>query len=576
MEDDKGGGLDPGGGGGGASRPPAGESGKGGGNDCPSPPPSRRGGKDEGDTGVRGHKGLGGHLGHSGTLTEGSGYTPKKTLFGQVPTNTTPNMTTSQTTGLASINTTHTLTPERVHQNTIDGDSAIFDDSQVKHQSTPVQHKKKTPEPPTHTIREWTLNRKDGKLYNLTGESRIPTSEEWRAFKLLDIQWQNKQAKLKQQQTLQQQKQKQQQQRRQLQQQRLKEIQDKKSTDSPNRDKRNRSQVDTSTEDKTMEQKKQKTDEETTMDDPQVDWNSDAVKHSTIRVLADKDDQPLTQDDIQHLNRHLMRATFQECKGDLQKWRRLQPDKMSLMHPNFVIRLRLPSKEGVEFWRSFIPTVPPKSEGGYKYKFLAPGENLTEKVCFFVADAKMAENKPEDLEMLAFTIKAGNDGFEQVPIKLRCTGIEKKSCKAIMIMDIPTADRLRCLGPKPDNPDTDPDWKIRIGLSNHKVTVAYSKSNKVRRENTQARLTNRTQDQASTSPKQSTSKDLPKSDDELDMDAEQITDALKPTIDEEDDDILEGIALIEQQQDEQDESTSTTQRITMEDIGEEDDITDLT
>ena len=40
----------------------------------------------------------------------------------------------------------------------------------------------------------------------------------------------------------------------------------------------------------------------------QVDWNSDAVCHSTICVLADKDNQTLCQDDIQHLNRLLIRA----------------------------------------------------------------------------------------------------------------------------------------------------------------------------------------------------------------------------------------------------------------------------
>ena len=88
-----------------------------------------------------------------------------------------------------------------------------------------------------------------------------------------------------------------------------------------------------------------------------------------------------------------------------------------------MICLRLPSKEGVDVWRSFIPTVPPKSEGVFKYKFLAPGENITEKVCFFVPDVSLAKNKPEDLEMLAFTLKAGNPGFEQVPIRLKCTGI---------------------------------------------------------------------------------------------------------------------------------------------------------
>ena len=147
------------------------------------------------------------------------------------------------------------------------------------------------------------------------------------------------------------------------------------------------------------------------------------MRHSTIRVLADKDDQKLDQEDIQHINRLLMRAIFAECKGDMKKYKLLQPDKMSLMHPNLVIRFRLPSKEGVEFWRKFIPTISPRVQDEYRYKFLAPGEHLTEKVCFFVPDASLAENKEEDLEMLTFTIKAGNEQFENVPFKIRCSGI---------------------------------------------------------------------------------------------------------------------------------------------------------
>ena len=256
-----------------------------------------------------------------------------------------------------------------------------------------------------------------------------------------------------------------------------------------------------------------------------TDWNSDAIKHSTVRVLADKDNQTLSQDDISHLNRHLMRETFKECKGDMDKWKRLQPDKMSLMQPYFVIRLRLPSKEGVDFWRNFIPNVPPKTEGGYKYRFLAPGENLTEKVCFFLPDVSLAENKPEELEMLTFTIKAGNEKLRDVPIKIRCNGVEKNTYKAVMIMDIPTPDRLRCLGPKPDNLDDDPDWKIRIGMSTVKVTIAFNRSAKLRRETAQARLTNK--DQATTSPKPSTSKEIPKESNVVDLTLEQINEALE-------------------------------------------------
>ena len=65
--------------------------------------------------------------------------------------------------------------------------------------------------------------------------------------------------------------------------------------------KRKASQLDNTTEarnDEDME-KRQRTEQ---METEQIDWNSDAVRHSTIRVLADKDDQKLDQEDIQHIN----------------------------------------------------------------------------------------------------------------------------------------------------------------------------------------------------------------------------------------------------------------------------------
>ena len=317
----------------------------------------------------------------------------------------------------------------------------------------------------------------------------------------------------------------------------------------------------TSDGDTNTDAKKPKTDDEMETDqaeptDP-TDWNSDAIKHSTIRILADKDDQQLSQEDIQHINRRLMRATFQECKGDMQKWKQLQPDKMSLMPPYYVIRLRLPSKEGVEFWRNFIPNVPPKTEGGYKYRFLAPGENLTEKVCFFVPDVSMAENKQEDLDMLEFTIRAGNEKLEKVPFRIRCNRIERNTYKAIMIMDIPTQDRLRCLGPKPEDPDKDPDWKIRIGISTVKVTVAFNRSAKLRRETAQNRLNNK-EDQATTSPKPSTSKGTESKDD--DKDDEVMEDTTTKVLEDDDEDI-DGIRELNQ--------------VLIEDIGAEGDKTDL-
>ena len=191
MADNTGGGEEMEAGGGGTNRSPDRRSGKGGG----EKPLQQRGKRDEG---AGGHRGKGGHEGHThtGKSEGGRGHIPKKTLFEEIPT--------SQTLSIQNTNTnTHNNTPKK-HQNTYLEDSNNSEDMEITaRHSTPINKKAQPyPQLPTHTIREWTLNREDKLLHNNTGQTRIPTSEEWRGFQLIDIQWKNKQQKLKQQQDL--------------------------------------------------------------------------------------------------------------------------------------------------------------------------------------------------------------------------------------------------------------------------------------------------------------------------------------------------------------------------------------
>ena len=355
-----------------------------------------------------------------------------------------------------------------------------------KPKNSTTTHKNKLPTPPSYTVRGWTLNRTENKMYNADGESRVVTSEEWRAIQLLDKQWRNK-----------------------LERQSKRHIPRPPGT-KPNQTKRikpiaitgpsatttatttnNKHKLsNTSTED--TDAKKTKTDDEQEeMQTDQIDWESQSIKHMTIRIQSSKTNAILTQDDIQHINRVMMRSLYAVAEGDFEKWRKLQPDKMSLVHPNHCIRLRLTSEEGIEFWKNFVPTIPPRMEGGDTYIFLAPGESLTEKVCFFVPDASFGEGKDVDLKLLTFIIKAGNPLLEKVDFTLRTMGIDSNTMQSVMIMELQTADRERCLGPKPKNPADRTDWKIKIGLSNVNVKVAFAKSDERKQEHAQARLNNK-------------------------------------------------------------------------------------
>ena len=292
------------------------------------------------------------------------------------------------------------------------------------------------------------------------------------------------------------------------------------------------------------ENKKAKTDDEgATMETDQDEWETQSVKHMTIRIQSSKTNKKLTQDDIQHINRIMMRALYTAAAGDLEKYRRLQPDKMSLLHPNHAIRLRLTSQEGIDFWRQFVPTIPPRMEGGDKYIFLGPGETLTEKVCFWVPDASFGEGKEADLQLMTFLIKAGNPLMEKVDFTLQSMGIDANTLQTIMIMELKTSDREVCLGPKPTNPTDKTEWKLKIGLSNVNVKVAFAKSDERRRENAQARLNKKNDDEPLTEEKRNDEKDGNKEDEKEDeKDVEFDSKAIERLLDI-DEDIFEETAV---------------------------------
>ena len=398
---------------------------------------------------------------------------------------------------------------------------------------TPAKTSNK-PIPPKYTIRGWTLNRQDKKMYNDAGQSRVMTSEEWRAFQLLDKQWRNK---LEKQKNRQQQQQQQQQQRQERRIRTIATIGPKPTatsttTTTTSTTTMNKHKLSDNSTDMTEKKKTKTDDEDEQMETDQVDWEAQSNKHMTIRIQSTKTNTKLSQDDIQHINRTMMRALYTAAEGDLEKWRRLQPDKMSLLHPNLAIRLRLTSEEGIDFWRNFVPTIPPRMEGGDKYLFLGPGETLTEKVCFWVPDASFGEGKDLDLQLLTFAIKAGNPKFEKVDFSLQTMGIDKNTLQSIMIMELMTADRERCLGPKPANPADKTDWKIKIGLSNTNVKVAFAKSDERRAEHAQARLNKKHEEQTKETeilkkdtekPKNTGKETQDKQDeDDLDMNREQM------------------------------------------------------
>ena len=239
-----------------------------------------------------------------------------------------------------------------------------------------------------------------------------------------------------------------------------------------------------STNEQTQEQKKARTDdedEEMEQDKENQEtlgyWNTDAARAMTVRIMSTTLGQAMTQNDITHISKFHMRAAFAHAKDDVELWRKLDAERVSLVQPFMNARFKLSSKEGIDFWRKLIPQIPSLTgETTPGYIFLGPGETHREKLCFLISDAELALGQDKDMDMLKICIKANNPKLDGVDFSITSGGMDPNSYKTIIFMELLRTDRERAFGPKPEKPNTYPNWKLRVGFGTVNVNIAFSKT----------------------------------------------------------------------------------------------------
>ena len=302
--------------------------------------------------------------------------------------------------------------------------------------------------------------RSDGWLYGREGQKRKPTTHELQTWEILDLQEKKRELAKRQKPA----------------------PNVKPSQTAQDRLKRNLS--DTSTTEHNQEQKKPRTDDEDEEMEQDKEtqetlgyWNTDAARSMTVRIMSTTLGQAMTQNDITHISKYHMRAAFAHAKDDVELWRKLDAERVSLVQPFMNARFKLTSKEGIDFWRKLIPVIP-STTGDITpgYIFLGPGETHREKLCFLISDAELALGQDEDMDMLKTCIKANNPKLDGVDFSITSGGMDPNSYKTIIFMELLRTDRERAFGPKPDKPNTYPNWKLRVGFGTVNVNIAFSKT----------------------------------------------------------------------------------------------------
>ena len=207
----------------------------------------------------------------------------------------------------------------------------------------------------------------------------------------------------------------------------------------------------------------------------------------TVRVISSNGDK-LTNNDLTHVGQYHMKACYHNFGTDTDKWDEVAADRVSLVTPYTFAKFKLKTTKGIEFWKELIPQIPTKTdvETTGAYRILLPGETMFEELFFSVAFAQLALGHEDDLKMIETAIRVGNPLLRNVTFRLKATGLDPTSKKTGVVMELLSADRERCFGPKPADPTTSPKWKLKINFSTVNVTIAYGKSEKRRQEKAEA------------------------------------------------------------------------------------------
>ena len=318
--------------------------------------------------------------------------------------------------------------------------------------STYLGHKRTTP--------DGFFLRPDGILCNKAGQTRVPTTEERLAWRILEPQAEEK---LKTKENVQER-------------QKRKVSQLSHSSTTEDTDEKRKKQNET-----TNEAEQKKTDDK---DKAEVGyWNTDAVRISTVRIISSKG-RKLTHNDLTHIGQYHMKACYHNFSTETDRWDEVAAERVSLVAPFTFAKFKIKTTKGIEFWKELIPQIPsmtdPESIGDYR--ILLPGEAMFEELFFSLVFAQLALGNEDDLKMLETSIRVNNPALKTVRFRLKSTGLDPVSQKTGIIMELLSSDRERCFGPKPADPSTAPKWKLRVGFSTINVTVAYGKAEKRRQD----------------------------------------------------------------------------------------------
>ena len=203
-------------------------------------------------------------------------------------------------------------------------------------------------------------------------------------------------------------------------------------------------------------------------------WNLTANRIRTARIVPEDPTlagSTFEDSDINHISHYFTLAKIADFKGDQTMCKLVAQDGMGISFG--VIRMRMMDSRGIDWWRSFTATVPPRVTGpdgepGTRYKFIPPGEDEETVYRVNIKDSTLANpNKQMALDHLMAEWKGVDNPILQAKFRIKIGEVVQRTGATAVWLYMKNGHHEDILEAM--------NYEITYGLENYSITRASKK-----------------------------------------------------------------------------------------------------
>ena len=198
-------------------------------------------------------------------------------------------------------------------------------------------------------------------------------------------------------------------------------------------------------------------------------WKQPEVQKMTGRIVTSKKEVRMSQLDIPRIS-HLHSIAMEEkiADEDADKIDRVTPLKIGLGGRG--LKLHLAHEDGWAWWEELVAGIPPLEErdGGYRYKFLKPGQEPYRYYRCVVSDPRVAD-KTKGADVFLRAVRRMNRPLKDIPFVPLAVGTTSVDMIPSTVMQMCVAvENVLAFELALDGLE----WQLRMGIEKHRVTAS--------------------------------------------------------------------------------------------------------